>query len=332
MRKDPKGNPLPPRMYHQHSRYWYVYRNKWQALSSHYPEAMARYGRLVSPSSGMSELIDSALDAHAKMPTGRGKVPTPGTMKTYRKVAERLKGIFAEFAPNEIKAVHVQQMYDHELALHHGTANACLSVLRIVLRYGLKWGKVDHNPAVSVRALKAPERKRFIEDWEYKAIQKHASPWLGVLMDVLFLTGQRIGDALQIQVSHCTEDGIKFIQQKTDTWLTVEWTPELRDAVDRARRLHGNVLSPFLFRPKGSGKPYTYAAALSAWQRACELAGVKDATIHDLRARSLTIARRQGLDAVALAGHSDAKQTERYIRRHESVLVQGPRAVKEKQA
>lgn len=328
MRKDAKGNPLPPRMHAKHGRYWYVYRNKWTPLSSNYAEAMARFGRLVAPSSGMSALIDSAMDAHAKMPTARGRPPSANTMKQYRMAGERLKEVFAEFAPEEIKASHVQQFYDHELARHHGAANNCLSVLRIVLRYGVKWDTVEHNAAVSVQALKTPNRKRFVEDWEYAAIQSSASPWLAVLMDVLYFTAQRVGDVLQIKVADCAEDGIRFRQQKTDAWLTVEWSPELRDAIARARGLHGNVLSPYLFRPRGKGKPYTYAAALSAWQRACKLAGVSDATIHDLRARSLTIAKRQGLDAVALAGHSDAKQTDRYIRRHESVLVRGPRAAK----
>ena len=39
-------------------------------------------------------------------------------------------------------------------------------------------------------------------------------------------------------------------------------------------------------------------------------------------------AQRRVLDATALAGHADAKMTERYIRKYESVIVQGPRAVK----
>jgi hypothetical protein len=54
-------------------------------------------------------VIDSALDAHAKMPTARGKAPAKGTLRQYKMAGERLKEVFAEFAPDEIKAVHVQE-------------------------------------------------------------------------------------------------------------------------------------------------------------------------------------------------------------------------------
>ena len=58
---------------------------------------------------GSRAVIDSALDAHAKMPTARGKAPAKGTLRQYKMAGERLKEVFAEFAPDEIKAVHVQE-------------------------------------------------------------------------------------------------------------------------------------------------------------------------------------------------------------------------------
>ena len=40
-------------------------------------------------------------------------------------------------------------------------------------------------------------------------------------------------------------------------------------------------------------------------------------TFHDIRAKALTDAKRLGLDAQALAGHSSATMTEHYIKQRE---------------
>ena len=42
-------------------------------------------------------------------PTARGNAPAKGTLRQYKMAGERLKEVFAEFAPDEIKAVHVQE-------------------------------------------------------------------------------------------------------------------------------------------------------------------------------------------------------------------------------
>lgn len=112
-------------------------------------------------------------------------------------------------------------------------------------------------------------------------------------------------------------------QQKTGEHLLVTMTPEIRATVDAARRLHGNVLGAYLFRPRGSGKPYSYSAAQGAFQKARDEAGVVDSRLHDLRAVSLTEAERQGLDATALAGHQSPQMTARYLRGRVAKVVQG---------
>ena len=67
-----------------------------------------------------------------------------------------------------------------------------------------------------------------------------------------------------------------------------------------------------------------YPTTKIQWNKSCEKAGVKDVHIHDLRAKSLTNAKRQGLNARALAGHTNEAQTDRYIRLHEIPQAEGP--------
>jgi integrase len=96
-------------------------------------------------------------------------------------------------------------------------------------------------------------------------------------------------------------------------------------AVDAALALHGPVkrLTVFYGR-RNAGGPPGYATVLKQWRRAVVASGVVNANLHDLRAVAVTNAHRQGEDAQALAGHSSAGMTRRYIRDKLGVVVTPP--------
>lgn len=54
------------------------------------------------------------------------------------------------------------------------------------------------------------------------------------------------------------------------------------------------------------------------------MAGVLDTRLHDMRAKSITEANRQGLDAKGLAGHSSQSMTDRYIRDRDLEPIKPP--------
>ena len=86
---------------------------------------------------------------------------------------------------------------------------------------------------------------------------------------------------------------------------------------------HGRVASAWLI--KGTGhRPMAYQPIWRDWRVACERAGVTGATIHDLRAASASEAKRQGIDAQALLGHTSARMTANYLRDHDLPIVHGP--------
>ncbi|MOA36338.1 Phage integrase family protein [compost metagenome] len=72
------------------------------------------------------------------------------------------------------------------------------------------------------------------------------------------------------------------------------------------------------------GKQADYKSVQDAWALAREKAGVADARIHDLRAKALTDAKRQGKDAQKLGGHADRRMTDRYIRLREHEVAEPP--------
>lgn len=69
-----------------------------------------------------------------------------------------------------------------------------------------------------------------------------------------------------------------------------------------------------------------------AFKRNCEAAGVVGATLHDLRAKSLTDTDKQGNNAQKLGGHTDAKMTQRYLRLREIDVAEPPTLPKAEQA
>ena len=312
---------LPPCVYHKHGAFWLVKRGKWERLSDSLPEALAEYARRTQshPKGSMPELIDRVLiHISAKL--------KPNTRAQYRIAGERLKKYLAEFSPEHVKQKHVAAIKVH-MAETPNMANRVLSVLRIVFQYAVEWQLCESNPCVGIKRHDEAKRNRYITDAEYGAIYAASPPRLQIIMDLLYLTGQRIGDVLRIRYADITPDGIAFTQEKTNARLVVGWSPDLRATVERARTLHGNLRALSLLHNR-RGKVPDYSTTKIQWNSACKKSGVADAHIHDLRAKSLTDAKHQGFNAQTLAGHTSEAMTARYIRLREIPQVDGPNMAK----
>ena len=111
-----------------------------------------------------------------------------------------------------------------------------------------------------------------------------------------------------IRRDQIADEGIYFHTEKTRKRLLVAMTPELSAAIDRALDLQGETPKMLLLAHR-DGRPRTYNSVRDLWNRYAEKAGVTDAHLHDLRAKSLTEARAQGKDPQALGGHSTEQQT-----------------------
>ena len=305
-----KDRHLPARMYFRHGRHWYVESGRWRALAVNYATALAEYARIVDQpkGGGMPALIDRVLE-HIK--------PTlaTSTAAQYDIAGRKLKAALLEFAPEQVKSKHVAAIKVHH-AKTPNMSNRMLSVLRTVFAFAVEWQLVESNPCIGIRRHSEAKRDRYLTDDEFRAIKARAHPRLAAIMDVAYCTGQRIGDVLAIRYADIAEAGINFRQQKTGARLMIRMTQELRDAVARAKAVSGdNVRALTLFHIRG--RVPSYRGTRDLFDRAAHLAGVEDAGLHDIRAKAITDAKRQGKDPQKLGGHTDAKQTERYVRRRE---------------
>lgn len=310
---------LPACVYHKHGAYWYVKKGKWLRLADNLPDALQAYALQSSPTpgTGMADLIDKAL-AHM------AKDLSENTLKQYRIAAKRLKHILVEFSPEQVKPKHVAAI-KAELADTPNMANRILSFLRSVFQFAVEWQIVDSNPCIGIKRHKETPRDRYINDAEFAAIRAHAVAWLVPIIDMCYLTAQRINDVLTIRMGDISDDGIAFQQQKTGNKLLVRMTPDIEQTIEQAKatRAKSRVGSVYLFSAR-AGKAREYRTVRDKWEEACAAAGVSDAHLHDLRAKGLTDTERQGHNAQTLGGHTDRRTTQIYIRLRDTPTAEPP--------
>lgn len=277
--------------------------------------ALLAYSHLHGDSnSGMARLIEEALPTITK-----GK--SDNTVKQYQGIAAKLKDIFQEFHPKDVKPSDIAEL-KKAYSDKPNMGNRMLSLIRLIFSYALEHRIVDFNPALGIKRHPESHRERLITDEEFNLIHQHASPRLKSIMEIQKLTGQRIGDVLKIKRSDLLKEGISFEQQKTGRKLIVKWSEELNTAVLRASKTFGEGV--YLFTNK-KGKATDYSTLKVMFWEATEKSGVKDARPNDLRAMALTEAEGQGVDPTALAGHATAATTRRYLRNRKPKLVEGPK-------
>jgi len=277
--------------------------------------ALHTYSHLHSDSNkGMAGLIEESLPTITK-----GK--SDNTVKQYQGIAGTLKDVFQEFHPKDVKPSDIAEL-KKAYSDKPNMGNRMLSLIRLIFSYALEHRIVDFNPALGIKPHPENKRTRLITAEEFNQIYKKASPKLKLIMDVQKLTGQRIGDVLKIKREDLLKEGISFVQQKTGRKLVVRWSEDLNTAVSKASEVFGK--GEYLFNNK-NGNQTDYSTLKTMFNEAVKKTKVKDARPNDLRAMALTEAEGQGVDPTALAGHSTAATTKRYLRDRKAKLVEGPK-------
>jgi integrase len=311
MRPRKTDRHLPACVYHRHGAYYLVKAGKWIKLGADIKVALAEYARrLAAPSEGIPGLLVRWLeDADI----------ADKTRKTYAVVVRQLSAILAEFEPHQVTARDIMAIL-HSHRKKPGMANHMRTVLIGALDLAFLEQLVERNVARDVRPLPTRKRDRYLTDAEFAAIHAKATPTMQSIMDLCFLTGQRIGDILTIRYADLTDEGINFRQSKTKHRMVVAWSPDLAAAVARTKALHQSVKGLTLLHTR-RGTPFTYSTVRTLWDRATTAAGVDDAHIHDMRAKSATDAKEQGIDSKKLLGHASESSHLRYLRSKETPVA-----------
>ena len=296
-------NDLPRRMYWHHGAYYFFPKGeKPVRLSADYGEAMTKYASILQPATGRQRL-SAVMDAYikAELPKRRER-----TRADYMDAITRLRPVFGEMWPEDLKPKHIYQYLTARGAPTR--ANREVAVLSNIMNQAVKMGLVDENPCRQVRRNEENPRTREVLDSEIESFLPCCPDWLQAYVELKLLTGLRQGDMLKLGLFNIRDDGLFVETGKRKKKLLFQWTTALRDSVEQCKALRRKPSDPRLFVISQSGFK-------SAWARAMKAYGQESFAENDLRAKVASEAIDMGKDAASILGHSsDAVTRRHYIR------------------
>ena len=308
---------LPERVYFKHNAYYfYPPGGKWIRLSKDFPTAMTKWAEIVGEQKNANKMGD-IMDRYMS------EVAPTMAEKTYKNNLGEIKPLkifFGEMSPQKIKPVDIYKYLDIR-SKTPTAANLEKALLSCIFSKAIKWGIVESNPCRVVKKLKVKKRDRYITDEEFQKLHSMASPFMKCFLDLGYVTGQRIGDLLNIRLSDIKDDGLYITQSKTGKKIVFEITTEFKILISKAKSIKRPVHGMYLFCNR-KGTKYTYDGFSSIFYRLKIKAGLKDLHFHDIRAKATTDANAQGRNAQKLAGHESRGMTDHYIKNREFERVE----------
>lgn len=292
---------LPEHVRFSHGAYYYVRWNGqlkrviWKRLGADYAQMLQALGEVHQDE---ARAFASLLDRFEREETPK---TAPGTRRQHRWQLKALRQSFGAMTPEAIKPKHVYRFLDEYGKRSPASANNCVGLLSHVFATAIRWGIVEHNPALHIKKHELPKRDRYLTDAEYAAILEAAPPWAMDVLEMAYLTGQRIGDVLGLEWRQVRADGIHFQQQKTGNRIIVEFSPRLERVINRCRlaRVMGRTV---LADERGQARGYRRVARM--FGAAVKAAGIEPyATLHDLRRKAASDSAPES----ELLGHKDGR-------------------------
>ncbi len=241
--------------------------------------------------------VDGLADEYFRSRTFTRK--RPSTQKQYRASWKFALLVFSGVVATKVRPKHIRAYMDKRGETSEVSANREHSVLFNVFAYGYERGLVVVNPCKGVKKFPETPRDKYIEDDEYYPYLEKSTPLVQVLMEIAYCCGARSQDVRTIAMPDLRDNGIFIMQEKTGKKQIKEWTPRLKDAVEKAKALrqaimenYPGVASPYLIVNQ-QAQPYTQSGFKSTWQKnrqriAREHGIVIDWTYHDIKAKGVS--------------------------------------------
>lgn len=340
-----KRPALPKGVHAKHGAYYLVRqvnkRRAWMRLSA-IADGMPALYRAMSEAEAAGATDDRMPSLIAAWLNEVGAKHSPKTRANDAYQTRTIGEAFVEFRAREVRTPDAVEFL-RDFQDRPRTYNAYRAMLRELMRFAEEKGLRDagSNPIDALKTMSIKARNRYITDSELRRIKVAAmrtgkngeigpsGRMVCAVIDMAYLTGQRIGDVLALEWADMGRDGVLFapakIEDSTGAQVLIEWTPALRALVARIKSAP-HVGVRYVFTTRG-GSAYSYTALKSAWQRALARAGIENAHIHDLRAKALTdVDRAHGVTAAQRMGaHSTQSQTASYVRHKKAIRASATR-------
>jgi len=231
-----------------------------------------------------------------------------------------LRAVFGHMDPNDLCQSHAYEYANTRGSKYPTTASRELELMSHVCTMAVRWGAMRANPLLGLEKPKRPPRRKYVSNDEYTHVWNLASPMVRCVMDLAMLTALRRGDIFKLERKHITDDGLYIqpgkTQNSTGVELLFEWTPALREVIQKALSIKPQVRQHIVCNRKG--KMYTKNGFDSVWQRLMDKATQGEGAIErfqfrDLRRKSASDETDENIAQVRL-GHASIAVTKRVYR------------------
>ncbi len=195
------------------------------------------------------------------------------------------------------------------------TVNYELAVLRRGFRLAIEKGLLATMPSIKLPRVRNA-RSGFLEPGDMKKLRLALPGYLRPLVQFLYLTGWRRGEALGLLWSDVDRDGrvIRLAEQSTKAGeprlFPYGEAPELQKLLDGQWAARDGL---YVFHRKGG--PIGVMALRKHWDRACQRTGLAGRLVHDLRRTAARELRRAGVsegEIMLLCGWRTRSMFDRY--------------------
>lgn len=257
----------------------------------------------------VGELLDAWLD-------GRGHLRASTIEHDHSVVRSRVRPEWGHIDARTITRVDVQKWVS-TLPVSAARVKHCWQALHAALDIAVDTGRLSTNPAAGVRLPRSrPREGRFFTDDQVRDLIEHASgrerrgSTAGVAIELLALTGMRIGEAVALDVADLDVDRRRIRVKDSKTHRARDVAVPASVVASLVAHLGDRRLGPLLVSSRG--KRWTYWGLRQAWGRACDRVGLTDARPHDLRHTAVSAMINAGADIKVIqrqVGHATPTMT-----------------------
>jgi integrase len=262
-----------------------------------YQEAHASLRR---PKAGSMKTLIAAFKASAEF-----RALAPSSLRAY---SNYIKLIEAEFSDLPLAALDDRRVRGEFKAWRDRFANTprkadyAWTTLARILSFSKDRGLISTNPCEGGgRLYTASRTDKFWRDDDIAAFLGSAGQEMALALMLALWTGQRQGDVLRLPWSAFDGSHIRFQQSKTGRRIVIPAGEPLRVLLSRTERRGLMILT------NKRGNPWTSDGFRTSWGKACDVAGIKALTFHDLRGSAvvrLALADATVPQIATFTGHS----------------------------
>ena len=245
------------------------------------------------------------------------------TQVDYRGHIGKLRPVFGDMDVRALRPTHVHKYLQLRGRQSVHQANREVAVLSGICKIAVLEGLIDRNPCRDVPRLTEYPRETDVVEQDFIAVFNTATPDVQIGMAVARVTGIRRGDLLGLMRSNFGEDGLRYVESKSQRTAAKRggkkrhwaWSPMLRWAHGRSKEIQRRPTLYFLAEPNGEPiKPGTFSKRFGAAVDRAIAAGTLRSRFHfhDIRAMSANEAD----NPFELLSHDDGSVTVRnYLNR-----------------